>query len=223
MNEIVSFEDLYICFREMWRKKYMIVVAGVVGAIVGAIMSIGVKADEYQAVTTVYGSSYNSFVESDAVRGAVLDYATVVRSSSVVRRALNSINKLDLSVKDALEMFTVDYNSEDSPIVTITVTGNDKQFVGNFANALASSFIVEMQNITGLGKATVLDEAEAEVSSSEIKQIAIQIIVFSFAFAALTGLVVFLYEFFQKKIRTVTQMEEMAGIKIIGVIPMDVK
>lgn len=223
MNEIVSFEDLYICFREMWRKKYMIVVAGIVGIIVGAIMSIGVKTDEYQAVTTVYGSSYNSALETDALRGVVLDYATVVQSSSVVIRALNSINKYDLTVKDALEMFTVDYDSEVSPIVTITVTGNDEQFVEDFANALASSFIVEMKNITGLGEARVLDKAEAEVSSSEIKQIAIQIIIFSFAFAALTGLAVFLYEYFQKKIRTVTQMEEMAGIKIIGVIPMDEK
>ncbi len=223
MNEIVSFEDLYICFREMWRKKYMIIIAGIVGAIVGAIMSIGVKTDEYQAVTTVYGSSYNSIIESDAVRGAVLDYASIVRSSSVIRRALNSINKLDISLEDALDMFTVEYDSENSPIVTITVTGYDEQFVEDFANALASSFIVELKNITGLGEAAVLDEAEAEVFSSEIKQIAKYIIIFAFAFGALTGLSVFLYEYFQKKIRTVTQMEEMAGIKIIGVIPMDEK
>lgn len=221
MSGTVSISDIVVCIRAIWKKKWIVVVTVLIGFLLGLILKGGSSKDEYSTYTTIYSSTYGSYTESMAGVDAMLSYANVIMSNKVCERAITMLDTYELDVETLQEVLSVDYDSEISPIITITVTTNEEQECIDIANAVASAFIIEMQNITGERNVQVLDEAKsAEISSSALKQIAVMCLVLMMLSGVVTCGVIFVYEFFQTRLRTVSQISEMVDVKIIGIIPV---
>ena len=220
MRGTVSISDIIVCIRAIWKKKWMVIVAMIVGLLLGILIQADNKNDTYRATTTIYSSTYKSYTESMVGTSTMMSYASVIKSNKVCERALTMLERYSLDVESVLDMMEVSYDSEVSPIITITVTSEDGQKCVDVANAVASAFVIEMQGITSEQNVQVLDEAKGFelVRTAPVQLILMCGIMMILAGGAVAGCI-FVYEFFQTRLRTVEQISEIVDVKVIGIIP----
>ncbi len=208
MNKEINI-DLKRCFKAIISKWWLIIIIGLI--FYGAAYLISERnsrEDEYTAEATVISSSDYSVLTL---------YSDIVTSSRVSEQASNMLNISVLNADNIKKMISF---KPYSLVLGIHATSQDEVLAIKVANAVATVFIQEVNNIAGYNLAHILDEATtAELSyNKRIEQLKFKVFI-TFVGIILMCAWIILQVIFSKKVYNLSDIGLDGEIYIIGAIP----
>lgn len=214
MNKEINI-DIRRCMKAILNKWWLIIIVGLgCYGIAYLITNHKTKEDEFTAETTVYSIEANNY-------SSLTIYSDIIYSTKVCEKAANSLSKVsDINAVKIKEMISVkDYST--SLVLGISATSADENLSILVANAVADSFIDEVNNIKSDNSVRLLDEAtNAELSyNRQLEQLKLRL------FAVVAGIVILccwisIREIFTRKIYNLSDMKMDGEIDIIGIVPV---
>lgn len=209
MNKEINI-DLRRCHREILRKWWLIAIIGAIFYVIAYLISVNnLREDEYTAEATVFsGTDYS----------ALALYSDIITSSKVSERAANLLRISELNADNIKKMISV---KTYSLVLGIHATSTDADHAIMVANAVASAFIEEVNNITSNNVARLLDEAtNVELTyNKQIEQWKLRIVV-TFAGIGLMCTWMIARVIFSKKVHNISDIGLNGEIDVIGSIPL---
>jgi capsular polysaccharide biosynthesis protein len=218
--EIDLKEIIDILFRRWW-----IIVAGIIiFGFIGGIYAI-TSPKIYQASATIMVSSSNQYNSSpyqdinmgqiQASQALTSTYQHIAVSRNVLETVIQTLG-LNMSVKDLQGAIKVS-NVAQTELLKISVTSKVPEMAKQIANTLAMTFQTQVSNIMNVSNIKILDQAV--LPKSPIKPNKKMIL----AAAVFLGIVIavgiiFVLEFFDKRIRSIEFFEEKLGLPVLSTI-----
>ena len=155
--------DLLELFFEILGRWKLVVLAMLLSAgLAGGYHTLFIE-PSYQADAQMYITNTESVISfSDLQLSSALaaDYTKIIKSRNVLKRVINEL-ELDMDFKDLGNLIRIE-NPDDTHIIHIYVTCNDKKLARNIANTLLNISIDQIYQIVGNSEPTVIDRAEAD-------------------------------------------------------------
>ncbi len=226
MEEIDIQEIAYYLFK----KKVYIILATILGIILGIIYTKFLLAPMYSSNSTVILSkptttdTIEKKNENDAITQnditlnskLVATYSEILQSRSV---ALDVIDKLNLNInEDKLRKNISVTSKNDTEMLQIRVNNEDPNVAADIANTLATVFSQKVKEIYNIENVTVIDEAYATntpYNVSYTKNAAL----FGIVGLVLSVGVLFIFFYFDTKIRSKQEVEDLLDVEVLAVIP----
>ncbi len=223
--------DLGRCVRALLKKWWFMAVMAVLFGIAGLALTMEKKEDIYEAKSSVYGMSAESYSYTQVGVSAMNDYADIATSMKVCERAALLMGSADVTGADIKEATTVSTGKEaatssalanvDSTILTIICESSNPVEAMEMSQAVAEAFVMEMETILGKDIVRMLDRPyDYEISFDATQnQGKIRIIAFLFG-GVFAAMIIVLGEIFDSKARTIRECTLGEELPVIGVIPM---
>ena len=216
----IQFEDVKLAFLAIFKRYKLVAAVTLLGALIGLlVVTVMPVQSVYSTTASVYSATYGSYEEAVDGVSAMVNYSDVVTSTKVCERAAAAIGDTQLTAVDIQRMIS-SYMNDNSYILYISANSVDPDRAKIVANAVASAFVEEINNITGLNAVQVLDEANDSnlyrYDSTSRKKVLAVIVGISFA---LICAYIALLELFSGKVKSVEQCMEEDPDEIIGIIP----
>jgi len=144
-------------FDALAEKWFIVPIAALVFLCVGIFLTDADVPDTYSATTTIYSSSHVSYRDSVEVRNAIRFYADIVQSQRVAERA-SSIIAREIAPEQIIRMISTS-NPDNSAIFIIRAVSTDPDTAITVANAVATAFIQEVENVSSVEGVRILDTA----------------------------------------------------------------
>ena len=186
------------------------------------------KEDTYQATSSVYAMSGDSYSSAQVGVSAMNDYADIATSMKVCERAALLMGNARVTGDDIMKSTTVSTGKkssssttvQDSTIMKITCEYTDPVVAMEMSQAVAEAFTIEMENILGTDAVKLLDKPYAYKVSFDATQHQWMIRIAAFLGGLLIGAaVVVIGEIFDSRTRTIRECTMREDLPIIGVIP----
>lgn len=161
-SEEMTIDLLELFFEILGRWKLVLLAMILCAALTGGYYKLFIR-PSYQADAQIYITNTESVISfSDLQLSSALaaDYTKIIKSRTVLKRVINEL-ELDMDFKQLGELIKID-NPEDTHIIHIYVTCNDKKLAKNIANTLLNISIEQIYQIVGNSEPTVIDRAEAD-------------------------------------------------------------
>ncbi|MCR5608206.1 MAG: hypothetical protein K6G26_04005 [Lachnospiraceae bacterium] len=216
-NSLLS--DSRNCFKECKKNWELIVVAAMVGILIGFLASLDFGTDTYKATTVISSSAYGDYSVTESSTKAMLNYSSFIKTSLVLNRAMAMLD-YDLTQEDLEDMITID----PSAMVTLKISAvsENPEEAMDVANAVSEAFVVEACNRLGDNVVSVLDHADEEDVKRErngaLTQWLIRIIC-GIACAILFAAVLMIRRLSSKKIVYIEDFTCAGEVEIIGIVP----
>ena len=173
--------DLREIFEIFWRKKFLIIIFTLLGAIIGAIYSYNFVTPKYQSSTRIILSQVSD-VEEDEEEVApttknnkttttgintnditlnqklVSTYSEIIKGDTVLSEVISQLHITD-SLESLRSNITVK-SVTDTQIIKITVANEDPVKAKNIANNITGIFEEKIEEIYHISNLTILDEAK---------------------------------------------------------------
>ena len=196
-NEYYTIDVLHIV-KALWKKAWLIILCGFLGAVVGFLISAFAIAPTYSSNIKLYvnNSSFSlgntnfsiSSSELSAAQSLVRTYGEILGSRSTLERVIEKAD-VDYTWKDLSKMISY-APSNDTEIMRVTVTCEDPYEASKIANTIAEVLPVRISEIIDGASMEVVDSAIPDlqkVAPSITKYTAIGLILAAFlAVAVLT-------------------------------------
>lgn len=143
-------------------------------------------------------------------------YTEVIESDRVLNKLRSNLN-LDLSNDTLRNMINVS-GVNDTLIINLTVESSDKELVAVIANELVSIVNITSAEFDGLDKVEVLDVAKTSIAPDGPNKMLYLAVGILLGGMIGVGLVIGI-EFLDKSIRTGKDVEDVLGLRLLGVIP----
>lgn len=208
MNKEINV-DLKRCFKAIISKWWLIIIIGLVFYGAAYIISESkFREDEYTAEATIISSSDYSVLTL---------YSDIVTSSRVSEQASSMLSISALNAEDIKKMISF---KPYSLVLGIHATSYDDVLAINVANAVATVFIQEVNNIASYNLAHILDEATTvELSyNKRLEQLKFRIIITLIGIILLCVWIV-LQVIFSKKVYNLSDIGLDGEIDILGAVP----
>lgn len=213
-------QQLQICLHELHRRIGLIIWGVFVGLLLAVIIRPLPQANQYGACVTVYNTSFGEYRQALESVMAMKNYTDIVRSYKVCNRAQLFLEDRDLTTEEIQNMIKVDFG-EKTYVLSIYAYSEEPEISIAVANAVADSFIVEMQNITGSSTAEVLDEAKKSTLNVDGRKRQVILYVLLALLGGFVSIAVIITSvIFSKKIRCIANCSLNGKLDIIGVIPV---
>ena len=218
--EEINLKELLDYFKERIMLFLIILLAIVV---LGSIYSVFIKTPLYQSQVTVLlvsdGSQTSNYTSSDAQlnKSLVGTYTEIVKPKRVVEQVIKNLS-LNTTVGELINSISVSAVN-DTEVIKITVTNEDRAIAAAVANEVVKVFSNEVKELYQIQNISVVDsaeEADKAYNVNLIKDLFIYIIVGIVVGAA----VVFVIYYFDTTIKSATEIEEKFGLPIFGVVPL---
>lgn len=222
--------DVGRCFRALLKKWWFMASMAVLFGIVGLALTLDKKDDIYEAKSTVYGMSTESYSYAQVGVSAMNDYVDIATSMKVCERAVLLMGSANVTGEDVQKATKVSlgekavtsaYVNIDSAIMTITCESSNPVEAMEMAQAVAEAFVMEMENILGTDAIRMLDKPYTYKLAFDATQyqwiFRLILFVFGGVFAAI---IIVFTEIFDTKARTIKECSLREELPIIGVIPM---
>ncbi|SFD17016.1 Wzz/FepE/Etk N-terminal domain-containing protein [Bacillus sp. UNCCL81] len=135
---------------------------------------------------------------------------------SVLERVINNLH-LSISTEDLAKKLNVT-RINDSTIFSITAQDNNPIIAKNIANETAKSFKDEVSNILNFKNVQLLFPAKE--TSIPINQQSNKVIIFAFVMGIVISIaLVFLMDSLDQTIKRRSEVEEILGVPVIGIVP----
>ena len=219
-TKIIEFADIKVSLLAVWKNISKCFIIAIAFLAIGTILTFGTNVDNvYSASSTLYCPVNGNYSETNSAIQIISSYATLVKSQKVAERAISILGNTDLTYKDVQAM--ISYSTSNSSInLTITAVSYDEDEAVDVANAVSNAFVEEMQSMTGMDVVQILSAADiARVSQNGITELWKKRIAFSAVGFAIMALLIFVYELFSDKIRSVDQCLITEDDTVVGVIP----
>jgi capsular polysaccharide biosynthesis protein len=211
--------DVGQCFRALKKQYYLIILFTVIFTCLGILMTQYEIADQYTASATVYSATYGSYSESIQGSYAVYNYSEIVTSNKVCNRAALILGDEYVTADDIAGVIKTTME-EDSLVLWIYATASSPEYSMKIADAVAQSFVLEMNGITGTDTVQILDSSQSFTRSSNgSRKLLIIRMVYVMVGIFLACLIIIIPVLFTKKIISIDSCTSDGKIDILGVLP----
>lgn len=220
-------ENIKTAFYRLWKLKMVVILMTLIGVLASFIFIgiVGIQTN-YYATASIYSAVYGSYEDSTDGVKVMNTYASLLGSTRVCERAAASLQEQGITADTLRSMVAssriyLSGASSDSKSygyrLTLVATSSSPERIVNIANAMATAFADEINDLLGTSTLQVLDEATAYTSA---KSISVPLVIALFAAAAFIGTagIIFVKEFFSTKVYSVAQCEQDKDL-ILGLIP----
>ncbi|XMB85747.1 Wzz/FepE/Etk N-terminal domain-containing protein [Mycoplasmatota bacterium WC44] len=211
--------DLISLFKTLLRKWYVILVVVSITGGLGSLYIFNME-DEYtsSASMIVEVSNENQSDYTDILMGQKLvsTYKEVLKSDRVLGRVIHELD-LDYSVEELRNLLNIT-SVGDTVILKISTTTTSKVKSFNIVTKTTDILIELSKEFDSLDNIEILDTAKVAVipdSNNSMMYLIISIMLGGM----LSVLIIFIIEFTNTKVRTETDVENILGLSILGVIP----
>lgn len=219
MDEINLQEFLY----NLRKKIPVLIIATLIGAILGGVNLIFMTKPMYESSTTLIlvksnSESNSSITQTDIVLNQKLigTYSEIIKSRSVAKEVIDSLG-IDMSVEELISSITVS-SKTDTEILKITVRNDDNNLAPKIASTLANVFTKKVKEIYDINNVAIIDEAEVPTkpyNTNSLKTIGI----FTFGALLVTVLFIFVVTYFSNTVKDEEELERLLGIRVLAIIP----
>lgn len=225
MEEIDIKEILYYIFK----KKFFVIILTILGVVAGVLYTKFLITPMYSAVTTVVLSKPTAANNSYVVSGEAITqgditlnsklvstYSEIMKSRAVAEEVKTSLG-LEISEESLMSNISVKAK-DDTEMLKIQVLNEDPIVAANVANSLSDVFKEKVREIYNIENVTVIDKAIPSNSPSNInykKNVAL----FGAAGFVISCGILFLIFYFDTRVKSKTEIEELLGLETLAVIP----
>lgn len=219
-----------IDLRQLWRmlrKRWIIVIAlPIIAAITSGIISFYIINPVYQASTTLIvgrKASESTLVAEKGLENGVLlanqqlakTYTEIAKSNTVEKNVIKDLD-LAMSVKGLDSMISV-VQVKTTEILEIQVTNTNPELAALIANSMAKEFSKAIIEIKKVDSVSIVDKAEIPDSPIKPNKTMNVLIAFLIGLMASVSLVILL-EFLDNTVKTSSDVKELLGIPVLGLI-----
>lgn len=226
MEELDIIELLYALKK---RIKY-IVIAVVIGALVGFIYSKFLVTPMYKSSTTfvlskstennvqVENTSSEAITQSDITLNSKLvsTYSEIIKSKTIAKEVINTLG-LDMTVEQFKSNVTVT-SKDDTELIEITVSNENGKIAADIANSLAEVFREKVYEVYKIDNLSIIDVAEEDTEPYNIGTVK-NIVLFALVGMVLSCGIIFLIVYFDDTIKDEKDIEALLNIPVIASIP----
>ncbi|CCZ55672.1 chain length determinant protein [Clostridium sp. CAG:1219] len=219
MDEINLQEFLY----NLRKKIPVLIIATLIGAILGGVNLIFMTKPMYESSTTLIlvksnSESNSSITQTDIVLNQKLigTYSEIIKSRSVAKEVIDSLG-IDMSVEELISSITVS-SKTDTEILKITVRNHDNNIAPKIASTLANVFTKKVKEIYDINNVAIIDEAEVPTkpyNTNSLKTIGI----FTFGALLVTVLFIFVVTYFSNTVKDEEELERLLNLRVLAIIP----
>ena len=204
------------------RKVFAVLVATVVGAIVGMVLSCIIITPLYEASANMIVNTRSetaTTVTNDNITSAknlVNTYAIIIKSNVVLNKVIDKLN-LNMTHKELSEKITVSAVNA-TQIMKVSVQDPDPVLAGQIVEQISVVAPEIIVDAVEAGSCKVISEVEIgdkPVSPSVVKYV----VLFSFIGMVISISVVVMKELFSNYIEDDTDVQKKLGLPVLGVIP----
>lgn len=224
-------ENIKAAFYRLWKLKMVVVLSTLIGLLTFFVyLSIVGNKTEYRSMAGIYSAMYGSYEDSAEGVRVMNNYASMLGTSRVCERAAETLGDSSLTAAELSNMVRsgeiylagASSNSRDfSYRLTLVVSTENMHRMVDVANAMAQAFADEINDFLGVSTVQVLEPATTIYSAKSIN-VTMFMILFAAAGFFLSAGLIFLKEFFSKKVYTIGQCEQKQEM-ILGMIPYSSK
>ena len=220
--------DVGRCLRALAKRWRFLLAMAILCGIAGIILTMEKKEDTYQATSSVYAMSGESYSNAQMGVSAMNDYADIATSMKVCERAALLMGNANVTGEDIMKATSVSTGKksssaavvQDSTILKITSEYTDPVVAMEMSQAVAEAFSIEMENILGTDAVRILDKPYSYKVSFDATQHQWMIRIISLVAGLLIGAAVVVFgEVFDSRARTIRECTMRDDLPIIGVIP----
>ena len=223
--------DVGRCLRALVKKWWFMAVMAVLFGIIGLALTLDKADDIYEATSTVYGMSAESYSYTQVGVSAMNDYVDIATSMKVCERAVLLMGSANVTGEDVQKATTVSLGGKeskssttvkaDSTIMTIKCESSNPVEAMEMSQAVAEAFVMEMENILGNEAVRILDKPYAYKLAFDATQNQWMIRIVAFLFGGVFAAAIIVFgEIFDTKARTIRECSLREELPVIGVIPM---
>lgn len=219
MDEINLQEFLY----NLRKKIPVLIIATLIGAILGGVNLIFMTKPMYESSTTLIlvksnSESNSSITQTDIVLNQKLigTYSEIIKSRSVAKEVIDSLG-IDMSVEELISSITVS-SKNDTEILKITVRNHDNNIAPKIASTLANVFTKKVKEIYDINNVAIIDEAEVPTkpyNTNSLKTIGI----FTFGALLVTVVFIFVVTYFSNTVKDEEELERLLNLRVLAIIP----
>lgn len=219
MDEINLQEFLY----NLRKKIPVLIIATLIGAILGGVNLIFMTKPMYESSTTLIlvksnSESNSSITQTDIVLNQKLigTYSEIIKSRSVAKEVIDSLG-IDMSVEELISSITVS-SKTDTEILKITVKNADNNLAPKIASTLANVFTKKVKEIYDIDNVAIIDEAEVPTkpyNTNSLKTIGI----FTIGALLVTVLFIFVVTYFSNTVKDEEELERLLNLRVLAIIP----
>lgn len=207
----------------VFRRKWLILFITLISTIAAVVVSFFVIKPVYESRASIVVGKESArifyedkYTNSDIMmyQRIVKTYAEIAKSDIVIQKAADTLE--DYTVNDIRNLITV-VPKTDTQILEFKVKSHIPADAARITNACVKHFIVEANKVLPAGELNILDEAKTSyhaVSPNKKLNIAIGFIL---GFMASLG-IVFLLQYFDKKVRKEDQITQILDIPVLASI-----
>ena len=221
-NDDVIVIDLKEIFYLLWRRLWLILLIGILGAAGLGASSKYILVPSYTSTTMVYvinRQDVERTTYSDLQMGSQLtkDYSILVKSRPVTEEVIQTIG-LNLTHEELVNMINVE-NPDGTRILKLSVQYTDPSKAKEIADRIASVSSEQMVNIMEMEKVNILEPANLPINPSGPKVFRNTLLGGGLG-VFLTMVIIVMIHLFNDRIRTSDDIEKYLGITTLGIIPM---
>ena len=157
--------DLKSLFESIWKKKSLIILLVIIGAILGFTFNKYYTTPKYKSTVTFLlaqtgsSSSDSSITTSDVTLNSKLveNYSELIKSDSVISEALKQLN-IQMSIPDLQKNITVD-SKKSTEFIQLSVATEQKDLSPLIANKIVEVFTEKVKQIYKVENVHIVDSA----------------------------------------------------------------
>ena len=221
--EEINLKDL---FRYFYSKILIIILITIFFGLIGSLYSLFIQTPMYSSKTTLLLANISEMdgdgtgIDNNTVslnQKLVSTYREIIKSKRVLKQV---IDNLDLDYEfGALEKMISVNSINDTEIISVVVKNEDTVVAMKIANEVAEIFCDEIVEIYQIKNVNIIDKAEVNDVPYNVNLVK-QIIMYLLIGVVLSCAVVFIMYYFDTTIKTKEEIEERAGLPVLGIIPI---
>ena len=229
MEEIDLKEIIYYIFK----KKLFVILAIIICGVIGIFYTKYMVTPMYSSYSTVVlskpeddtvitnntsNTTSNSITQNDVTLNQKLisTYSEIMKSRSVAEQVINELN-LNISENELMSNVSVSAK-DDTEMLKISVSNKDPQIAAQIANSITEVFKIKIKEIYNIENVTTIDTAIASNSPYNVNYIKNSAI-FALIGAISSCGILFLLFYFDTRIKSKEEVEDLLNLEVLAVIP----
>lgn len=214
--------DLGELFSVLWRKCYIIILAGIVTAFAAFAATQLLITPKYTSTTSMYmltGNGEAGLTYNDLQTGTQLtqDYMELTKSRTVLEKVISTLN-LDMTVEELKDGITT-ANTENTRIMTIEVENEDPELARQIADTLRETASSKIEEIMDIDAVNTIEEANLPTSPSSPSVMRNTAIGGMLGILISAGIIILLF-ILDDTIKTPDDVENYLGLNVLTSIPI---
>lgn len=224
MEEEIDLREIFDIF---WSKKLWIILAAVLGIILGALYTGLVVVPEYSSSVTLVltkSSDGNNLIEEAITQSditlnqkLIATYGKIIKSKAIINKVITDLN-LGMSYEELYDRIEVE-SVTNTDIMQVTVTTIDPNTSALIVNYITDVFQTEIENIYNIKNTFVIDNGEVNVEPVNVSWVK-NIIIFTMVIVIFVMMIIFVVYFFDTSIKSKADAEKLLDIPVLAIIPI---